>query len=87
MRVTSVVCDMLAEDIRMHLLAGSRTSAAVDLLFVERSAPSAWADANRAGKDPGEVTLISKAASHGHIDQRQSAVAQLLFGDLDAARE
>jgi hypothetical protein len=33
------------------------------------------------------VTLISKAAPQGHIEQRQSAITQLLLGNLDAMRE
>jgi hypothetical protein len=53
-------------------------------LLVERSTPGARAYANHAGEDSGEMALICKAAGQGHIQQRQSIIAQLLLGDLDA---
>jgi hypothetical protein len=56
-------------------------------LLVERPTPSAGAYANHAGEDSGEVALISKAAGERHIQQRQSIVAQLLLGKVDATRE
>ena len=56
-------------------------------LFIAGSTPSAWTDANDAGEDSGEVTLICKAAGYGHIEQRQFAIAQLLLGSLDATGE
>src|ERR1700745_1669310 len=56
-------------------------------LLVEGPTPCARAHANHAGEDSGEVTLICKAAGEPHIQQRQSIVAQLLLGDLDATRE
>lgn len=60
---------------------------AIDPLFVERSTPCPRAYADHASEDPGEVTLICKAAVQGHIEQRQSVVAQLLLGSVDAARQ
>ena len=56
-------------------------------LLVERSTPSARAYADHAGEDSGEVALIRKAAGQGHVRQRQSIVAQLLLGKVDATRE
>src|ERR1700751_369747 len=56
-------------------------------LFIERSTPRARAHANQTGEDLRQVTLICEAAVQGHIPQRQSAVAQLLFGYLDANRQ
>ena len=56
-------------------------------LLVERPTPSAGAYANHAGEDSGEVALICKAAGERHIQQRQSIVAQLLLGKVDATRE
>src|SRR5260370_15903335 len=56
-------------------------------LLLERATPSARAYANHTGEDSGEVTLICKAAGERHIRQRQSIIAQLLLGGLDAAGE
>ena len=56
-------------------------------LFIQRPTPGARTDADHAGEDPGQVTLIGEAAGQRHLRQRQAAVAQFLLGHLDAARQ
>jgi hypothetical protein len=57
------------------------------LLLGECPTPCPRAYANHAREDFGEVALIGKTADQGHVQQRQSAVAQLLLGSLDSTRE
>jgi hypothetical protein len=59
-------------------------NAGIELSLFERPTPRAWAYANHTSENSGEVALIGKAAGKGHIQQRQSIIAQPLLGNLDA---
>jgi hypothetical protein len=73
---------------RKTRLTGSPLIASFVLpLFIQRPTPGARTDADHAGECSGQVALIGKAADQGHIGKRQAAIAQLLLGHLDAARQ
>jgi hypothetical protein len=64
------------------LLRGSGSS-----LFGARSSPGAWTYADDTSEHARQVALICEAAAQGYIQQRQSAIAQLLLCYLDAMRQ